>query len=207
MKIKAKIPAIFMTISVVAILSLTVIMGSQYISADRTNKVDASNKVVAFGVDGNGKLPIKYTNSPIEAMYTDVSTIDAAMKGINFVPRIPKSPPGRSLEKVQLNKFPKEYRVVRFDYGDIIVLASPSNDASDYDVQAKENPDVMKKVNINGCPGIEIEHGQQDVPGFPGAKHDYPTVIGWYENGVKYTVYSKNLNLGEVRAFVQTMFK
>ena len=58
---------------------------------------------------------------------------------------------------------------------------------------------------VNGFPGIEIEQGYQDLPN--GSKHHYPTVVSWFENGARYTVYSQSANLNEIRAFAKTMFE
>jgi len=163
------------------------------------SKANVSRQVI------NSKDTAKYKQPSVDALYAEVRSIDDAKKEISFTPRIPKPPAGIPLLKVQVHKFPKEQRGLRLDYGNIIVLENPSPNADDYDANAKEYPDIIKKVQVNGFPGIEIEQGYQDLPN--GSKHHYPTVVSWFENGARYTVYSQSANLNEIRAFAKTMFE
>jgi len=196
------------SIVILAVTGFAVGLGNhsneESVKAEIISKSNASKQVI--NSKDASRDAVKYKQPPVDALYREVRSIADAKKEISFTPRIPKPPAGISLLKAQVHKFPeKEQRGLRLDYGSIIVLENPSLNADDYDANAKEYPDIIKKVQINGFPGIEIDQGHQDLPN--GLKNHYPTVVSWFENGTRYTVYSQSASLKEVRAFAETMFE
>ncbi|MDI6817286.1 MAG: hypothetical protein QME41_08880 [Actinomycetota bacterium] len=160
------------------------------------------------GVESEAKNPDKFVTPPVEMFYTEVATIGVAKEMVDFIPRVPKSPPGVTLKGVQVKKFPRAHRGIRLDYGKIVITIDPSDNADDYATAAKEMPGIVKLTNIAGMPAFEIEKGEQEIPGEPSVKHQYNSVIGWYEKGIKYTVHGEgeDVKLSDLRTFVETMF-